>query len=73
MDLYNINFSDIKFKKRIGKCGFGIVHLIEYKGYDLVAKTTISYGEDEKIQFTREIEILSRLRSTYIINYYGIC
>lgn len=69
-----VNFYDITFQEKIGEGSFGSVYSGSWRGQPVAIKfierlSTVS----EKEQFIREAQIMSRLRSEYIVQFYGAC
>lgn len=57
----------------IGEGSFGSVHKGQWRGQDVAVKILKYQWVDEEVmrQFDREIDLLNRLRSPYVVNFVG--
>ena len=69
-----ISFNDLSFKQRIGEGGFGKIFLGELFHAPVVIKD-IDGLQNVKImnEFKREVQIMSALRSPYVVQFFGAC
>ncbi len=69
-----IPFSALTLKKEIGKGRATTVYLGKWQGAQVAIKLLKnSLSKTEKLQFQREIQVLSRLRNPFIIRLFGAC
>jgi len=65
---------DIEIDRKLGDGGYGEVHLAKTKKWGLVAIKNPKIDPDNPLykEFHKEAEILSKMRSQEIINFYGL-
>lgn len=69
-----IPFSDLAFKNRIGEGVFGKIFLGEWCKAPVVIKEVGDIGGFSAMnEFKREVQILSDLRSPYVVQFFGAC
>jgi len=71
---FMVAWMDIQFQEKIADGSFGKIYKAEWKGQPVVVKAIegVPPGESAgKRQFVREVQIMSRLRSPYITQFYG--
>ncbi len=69
-----IPFSALTLKKEIGKGRATTVYLGKWQGAEVAVKLLKhSFSESEKLEFQREIQVLSRLSNPFIIRFFGAC
>jgi len=70
-----ILWSDLKPERKLGEGGFGIVYYGTYRNTTPVAlkqvKGGLAFGQNE--EYEREIEIMAKLSSPYVVRFYGVC
>ena len=66
---------EIQEEKKLGEGSFGIVFLGTFRGKRVAIKKMKSMKNDEKSmrEFEKEVQMLDKFRSEYIINFYGAC
>ncbi|XP_060080735.1 serine/threonine-protein kinase TNNI3K-like [Ylistrum balloti] len=73
---YHLNISDLDFEEVIGSGSFGKVFKGRYDGKVVAIKRyrANSFGAKSDVDmFCREVAILSKLNSPYVINFVGAC
>ena len=68
-----VPYYDLAFDKKIGEGSFGKIYLGKWNEQLVVIKMINVTAEDEKEQFIREVNIMSRLRNANIVQFYGAC
>lgn len=69
-----LDADEIKFDPiPIGEGSFGSVHRGEWRGQDVAVKILKYQWVDDEVlkQFDREIDLLNKLRSPYVVNFVG--
>ncbi|ELP83546.1 protein serine/threonine kinase, putative [Entamoeba invadens IP1] len=62
---------DLKEEKKIGEGSFGVVFKGSYRGNVVVIKKMKNTQESLTEEFTKEVEMLDKFRSEYIVHFYG--
>ncbi|EDR25091.1 protein serine/threonine kinase, putative [Entamoeba dispar SAW760] len=64
---------ELKEEKKIGEGSFGIVYIGEFRGNQVAIKKMkqIDKDEDKMKEFEKEVMMLDKFRSEYIIHFYG--
>lgn len=71
---YLIPYFCIEFDTELARGSFGVVYRGKWSGQSVAVKMAInSMGKEESTEFMREVQIMSRLRSEYITQFYGVC
>ncbi|ELP95302.1 tyrosine protein kinase FRK, putative [Entamoeba invadens IP1] len=70
-----LDYDEIKTEKKLGEGSFGIVYKGTYRG-NVVAVKKMKHVENSNdeigmIEFTKEVEMLDKFRSEYIVHFYG--
>jgi len=68
-----VPYYDMTFYDVIGQGSFGTIYRAEWSGQQVAVKTITSLDENAKNEFIREIQIMSRMRSLYVTQFYGAC
>ena len=72
-DFFNIEFSELKKKKRVGSGAFGTVYRVEYKNKFVAAKRIDTNGGSDTYKYlSREILNLRKLHHQNILEYIGL-
>ncbi|ELP86767.1 tyrosine protein kinase FRK, putative [Entamoeba invadens IP1] len=70
-----LDYDEIKTEKKLGEGSFGIVYKGTYRGNVVAVKKMkhVDNSNDEigMIEFTKEVEMLDKFRSEYIVHFYG--
>ncbi|EMD45197.1 serine/threonine kinase, putative [Entamoeba histolytica KU27] len=69
----HIDYDDLIEEKKIGEGSFGIVYLGIFRGNKVAIKRLkqLQCEEDELEEFEKEIDMLDKFRSDYIVYFYG--
>ncbi|EDR27922.1 protein serine/threonine kinase, putative [Entamoeba dispar SAW760] len=62
---------EIKEEKKIGEGSFGIVYIGEFRGNQVAIKKMKHLGDSKMKEFEKEVMMLDKFRSEYIIHFYG--
>ncbi|ELP89949.1 tyrosine protein kinase, putative [Entamoeba invadens IP1] len=69
------DYDEIKTEKKLGEGSFGIVYKVTYRGNVVAIKkmkqVDNSNDENAVFEFTKEVEMLDKFRSEYIVHFYG--
>ncbi|KAI9122231.1 hypothetical protein K1719_006920 [Acacia pycnantha] len=70
---FDIPWSDLVLKERIGSGSFGTVHLAEWNGSDVAVKILMEqdFHAEKYKEFLREVAIMKRLRHPNIVLFMG--
>ena len=70
---FHINYSEIKFSKKIGAGAFGEVWSAEWAGTKVAVKKILKadISEDDLAEFSQEILLMSKLRHPNIVQFLG--
>jgi len=68
-----IVYNDLQLGARLGEGGFGVVYKAKYNGDTVAVKKPHAHGIMASAEFEREAEIMARLRSPYVVSFYGAC
>ncbi|CAF3472344.1 unnamed protein product [Rotaria sp. Silwood2] len=76
-DFFQISSSDLQFHEQIGLGTFGAVYRATWlTRHHIVAVKQLCVtplNDEAKRKFFKEVSLLDRLRSPYIVNFYGAC
>jgi len=72
-----LSIAEIKVGKKIGAGAYGSVYIGEYRGNPVAIKeikvSEVGYGEDDAFEeIDKEVLLMSKLKSSYIVEFYGI-
>jgi serine/threonine protein kinase len=67
----NIPYNELIRHKELGKGGFGTVYQGKYRGEMVAIKELNSQGIHEVEEFQREVTIMSKVKSNYIVEFLG--
>ena len=73
---FEINFDELKIQKRVGAGASGIVHKGSHRGQDVavkVFKNQEELSDDQLKEFHDEVEVMSKMRCSYIVLLVGVC
>ncbi len=70
-----INFADLKIDKELGRGGFGVVHQGTWRFNPVAIKQLLVANPtaDSLEEFKAETQIMAKLRSPNIVQFYGAC
>lgn len=72
---YKIDYKELEFNETLGKGSFGTVYHGSYLHTDVAIKVLNKrrYSAEAKAEFEKETEIMARLRSGSIVQFFGCC
>jgi serine/threonine protein kinase len=70
-----IPYDSLTFGQALGEGGYGIVYKGVYNHEAVAIKQlkTASVSEEALMEFESEVQVMARLRSRYIVQFYGFC
>ncbi|ELP87476.1 protein serine/threonine kinase, putative [Entamoeba invadens IP1] len=68
-----LDYDDLIQDKKLGEGSFGIVYLGNYKGNQVAIKKLRFVEGEAMIDFGKEVDMLSKLKSDYTVYFYGAC
>ncbi|KAL7717125.1 protein serine/threonine kinase [Entamoeba marina] len=66
-----IDYDELVIEKQIGEGGFGIVYKGIFRGYTVAIKKMKNANEEQLEEFEKEVAMLDKFRSDYIVHFYG--
>src|SRR5690349_8928764 len=79
LDSFKIEYKDLKFVRKLGHGGYGVVYEGVWKVGDVDVNVAIkqllkdSTSEDDNKEFIKESQIMAELHAPNIVQYYGYC
>ncbi|HQZ88286.1 MAG TPA: protein kinase [Gammaproteobacteria bacterium] len=73
---YQLDYKELNFGKELGRGGFGVVHQGTWRKHtDVAIKQLLSddISHEAKEEFEAESQVMARLRSPNIVQFYGYC
>ncbi|EKE41936.1 hypothetical protein ENUP19_0082G0082 [Entamoeba nuttalli] len=68
-----LDYDEVKEEEKIGEGGFGIVFKGKFRGNEVAIKKMkqVENKESSMFEFLKEVEMLDKFRSEYIVHFYG--